>query len=715
MKPSVLIVDDSLTVRMDLCETFTEAGFETLECGRVAEVQTMLTRRNVDLLVLDVLMPDGDGIELLRDLRCAGHSFPVMVLSSESAVRDRVRAFRVSPDEYVGKPYDSAHVINTARRLVERRQPSGVPAKSDTTPTILIIDDSLTYREELSEAVVNAGFRATTAKDGEEGLRMMFEHRPSAVLVDGVLPGIDGATVVRRMRLDGALRTLPCLLLTAKQDVDAELEALESGADGFVRKDGDVDLVLAKLNALLRTARQQTSQEELSPLPLHNKRILTVDDSATFRHSLAAFLLAEGYEVLQANCGEDALALLHELSVDCILLDLEMPGIGGRETCRRLKEAPEWRAIPVIVLTGVEGRDPMLDGLAVGADDFIQKSPEFEVLKARVRAQLRRRQIEEETRRVREQRLLGELRINEAIAARRLAETKAALVDQLERKNSELRETAATKEGLAQKYQAANTELEGAYRQLQSTQAQLIQSAKLASLGELVAGVAHEINNPLAFAISHLGTARRCLSGMEAEVLPQLSPNAAAQWRKANDRLSEMNLGLDRIRDLILRLRTFSRLDEGERKVVNLRDSLESVMTILRHRCGTGVSLTMDCVAASDLDCYPSLLNQAILNLVANALDAVGSEGRVAVSAYLVEDSWVIEVSDSGPGVPLELRERVLEPFFTTKPVGQGTGLGLSMTYAIVKKHGGTLEIGDVPGGGAHMVVRIPTSFREMS
>lgn len=712
MKPSILIVDDSLTVRMDLSETLSEAGFATYQASRVSEAHMVLNATPIDLLILDVRLPDGDGVELLRDLRTAGNSTPVMMLSAESAVADRVRAFQVQADEYIGKPYEAANVINAAWTLVGKAGMERATSFDLAAPTVLIIDDSSTYREVLRSKVTAAGYRAVTARDGEEGLRAIATHRPSAVLVDGVLPGIDGPTVIRRMRLDATLRTIPCLLLTAQEDTDFELLALESGADGFVRKDGDLDIVLAKLTALLRNASSRTTEVD-APQTFTAKRILTVDDSTTFRLALAGFLSAEGYDVIQAQSGEEALELLRVQSVDCILLDLEMPGIGGRETCRILKASSHLRSIPVVILSGVEDRNCLLDGLAVGADDFMQKSADFEVLKARVRALLRRRQVEEETRRVRETLLLSELRTNEAISARTLAETKAALVDQLERKNEELRQVAEVKEALATKYRAANLELENAYRQLQATQAQLVQSAKLASLGELVAGVAHEINNPLAFALSHLGTSRRCLSAIESEVLPHLSVEAKAQWDKAATRLSEMILGLDRIRDLILRLRTFSRLDEGERKVVDLRDSMDSVLTILRHRCGSNIELTMHCEGVSEIDCYPGLLNQAIMNLVANAIDAVQDGGSVTLRARLEDEDCVIEVSDTGPGVPPELRERVFEPFFTTKPVGQGTGLGLSMTYAIVQKHGGTLHIHDVPGGGARMVIRIPKNFQE--
>jgi two-component system, NtrC family, sensor kinase len=710
MSANVLIVEDSLTVRMDLADTFNRSGFVAFPCATAREARELISRRCVDVILLDVMLPDADGVEVLHTWRREGNNTPVLMLSSEAAIGERMRAYGVSANEFVPKPYDTVHLINVVRRLVTERAEPAPEMERSAEPTVLIIDDSATYRQELSAAVSAAGFRAITATSGEDGLRMLEVIRPAAVLVDGILPGISGPSVIRRMRLDSVLRSIPCLLLTAAHGVDAELEALDSGADGFVLKDGDVELVLAKLHALLRSTDVVPATVETRALT--SKRILTVDDSVTYRRALASFLSAEGYEVVEAATGEEALALLAAQPVDCVLMDLEMPGLGGRETCKRMKESPELRSVPVVVLTGVEGRNSLLDGLAMGADDFIQKSAEFEVLKARVRAQIRRRQIEDETRQVQEQLLRSELRAAEAVAARKLAETKAALVDQLEEKNRELGQLAHVREVLAEKFRVANQELERAYKQQQETQAQLIQSAKLASLGELVAGVAHEINNPLAFALSHLETARRCLRSLEPTILPGLSDGETQQWAKAENRLGEMSLGLDRIRDLILKLRTFSRLDEGERKSVSLKECIDSVLVILKHRCGETI-LTADCGNVDELDCYPSLLNQALMNLVANALDAVGQGGIVSVQARSSGTLCTITVTDNGPGIPAEHRERVFEPFFTTKPVGAGTGLGLSMTYAIVRKHRGSLEIRDAHGGGTEVIMTIPTHSQE--
>jgi len=328
----------------------------------------------------------------------------------------------------------------------------------------------------------------------------------------------------------------------------------------------------------------------------------------------------------------------------------------------------------------------MLETIALGADDCISKSADVEVLKARVRAQLRRRQFEDETRRVREQLLRGEIEAANARSSRELAEARAGLVLALERKNEEL--------GTA-------------YRELQTTQAQLVQSAKMASLGELVAGVAHEINNPLAFVLSHLDTVRRSLA--KAQPQPELlTPDAKQGWDRAHSRLGEMHLGLERIRELVVKLRTFSRLDEGEQKTVSIRECVESMLTILSHKTKDRIDVVTHYGTPDQLDCFPGILTQAIMNLVSNSIDAIEGTGTLTITTGMAEEAYEIVVTDSGHGIPPHLRDRVLEPFFTTKAVGHGTGLGLSIAYSIVRKHSGTLELTDAPGGGTKATIRLP-------
>ena len=161
---------------------------------------------------------------------------------------------------------------------------------------------------------------------------MAANHRPSAIVVDGVMTGIDGATVIRKIRLDSALRDTPCVLLTASVDHAGELRALDAGADAFVRKEESFDIVLARLAAVLRSAAAAGHGKGASLLG--PKKILAVDDSVTYLHELAELLHGEGYDVVLARSGEEALEMLAVQPVDCILMDLLMPGMGGREACR---------------------------------------------------------------------------------------------------------------------------------------------------------------------------------------------------------------------------------------------------------------------------------------------------------------------------------------------------------------------------------------------
>jgi two-component system NtrC family sensor kinase len=432
-----LIVDDSLTVRMDLKEGFEAAEIETKLCRTLAEARDALDTGSFAVLVLDVLLPDGDGVGLLAEVRRnpTTADTPIILLSSEAEVHDRIRGLRTGADEYVGKPYDRAYVVARAKELVRRKSSFRPPS---VRKQVLVIDDSLTFREELRRALTAAGYDVVIASTGEEGLRAAADRTPSAILVDGMLPGIDGATVIRRVRLDATLRAVPCVLLTASEGTGSELRALDAGADAFVRKEVDIEIILAKLAAVLRRAGGTPPLPEETRSQLGPKKILAIDDSITYLQAVAEALRGDGYDVSLARSGEEALELLAVESVDCILLDLMMPGLSGQDTCRRIKAAPVVRNVPLLMLTAIEDREAMIQGLSAGADDYVSKSSDFEILKARVRAQIRRKQFEDENRNVREELLRKELEATEARAARDLAQTRANMVEELERANKEL-------------------------------------------------------------------------------------------------------------------------------------------------------------------------------------------------------------------------------------------------------------------------------------
>ena len=221
MTATVLVVDDSLTVRMNLVEMLEAADFPVVACATGAEARKALAQNRFSLVILDVLLPDGDGVELLEEIRAtpSASGTAVILLSTEVEIRDRVRGLTTGADEYVGKPYEPGYMIARAHELVRRSV--GAPSTQKTElaqETVVLIDDSITFREALKAVLEAAAYRVHVAGTGEEGLRLAADMRPNAMIVDGVLPGIDGATVIRRVRLDTALRRLPCLLLTASEE-----------------------------------------------------------------------------------------------------------------------------------------------------------------------------------------------------------------------------------------------------------------------------------------------------------------------------------------------------------------------------------------------------------------------------------------------------------------------------------------------------------------
>jgi two-component system NtrC family sensor kinase len=345
----------------------------------------------------------------------------------------------------------------------------------------------------------------------------------------------------------------------------------------------------------------------------------------------------------------------------------------------------------VLMLSAYEHKENVARALEAGADDFVGKSTEMSLLRARLRALLRRKFLLEQNQRIVEEIRLREMETLRAKAEKEAAEARAALA-----------------EGLAK----ANAELEEANTKLRETQVHLIQSEKMASLGQLVAGIAHEINNPLSFALSNVFSIENWLATVMTEAAPCLAPDHVAKLDKARKRIADTGQGLERVRELVVKLRTFSRLDEGEFKTVDIKEAVESVLLFLRHKMSDRIEVRRNYAEDNMLACYAGQLNQVIMNVVANAVDAIDGKGAITVRTYRRDGMFTIAVADTGSGIPPEIQERIFDPFFTTKPVGQGTGLGLSISYGIIKSHDGRIEVSSDPGQGTEIRILIPVNLQ---
>ncbi len=490
--------------------------------------------------------------------------------------------------------------------------------------------------------------------------------------------------------------------------------------------------------------------------------ILIVDDNPTNLGILFDFLNNYGFKVLVARDGESAIQKVEYALPDLILLDVMMPGIDGFETCRRLKANQLSKDIPVIFMTALTDTENKVTGLNLGAVDYITKPIQHEEVLARVRVHLNLQSL---TKKLQSQNLQLQQEIKERTTAEaalqdltselesRVKSRTLELFQSNELLRAEIQERKQAEIGLLAseaQLRSQTHQLQKTLHNLHKTQSQLIQTEKISSLGQLVAGIAHEVNNPVSFISGNIHHANQYVQDLInfVNLYQQHFPNPPQEIQEEAEAieleyliedlpkiLKSMQLGTDRIREIMLSLRNFSRTDEAKVQSVNLHDGIDSTLTILQYRLKAkperpGIQVIKEYGDLPLVECYGGQLNQVFMNLLANAIDALdecNSDSNrtyaeierhpniIRIRTELLEENQIaIHIADNGLGMTEEVRSRLFEPFFTTKPMSKGTGMGLSISYQIVtENHGGEFQCISSPGQGTEFVIQIPTKQEE--
>ena len=373
-------------------------------------------------------------------------------------------------------------------------------------------------------------------------------------------------------------------------------------------------------------------------------KILIVDDEAFNVDLLEQQLEDEDYETCAAYHGAEVLEMLDAEQPDLVLLDWQMPGMSGIQVLEKIRASPKWQSLPVIMLTGRASTADKVAGLSAGADDYVTKPVDEAELWARVRAMLRISNL--------------------------------------------------------------NQALERSLRQLTEMQHQLVMKEKMATLGSLVAGIAHEINTPVGVVISSADVSARCLARIEPKVASDESLQRPLSLLRES--IASTRAAGERMGKLIDSLKNFARIDEAEFQNTDLRDGLDSTLTLLGSEIPEDTAIVREYADVPDVHCSPGQINQVFINLLRNAVQAVDGAGSVTVTTSAEDNRVQVQIADTGKGIPSEKLGHIFEPGFSDEQDRVKLVTGLSSAYSIVQQHGGDIACQSTPGQGSRFTVTLP-------
>ena len=411
------------------------------------------------------------------------------------------------------------------------------------------------------------------------------------------------------------------------------------------------------------------------------KKILVIDDEPEILKTIKIYLELEEYEVLTAENGQEGIEVFKQQKPTLVITDVKMPGMSGIEVLKKVKEIED--DTEVIVITGHGDLEISIDALRLDASDFISKPVDIEHLLLSVKRAMERHKMK-----------------------------------------AQLKAYTKNLEGL----------LDEKASEIKDAHAMLLQSEKLASIGQLAAGVAHEINNPIGFISSNLNTLEQYIEDIKSlmEQYKDFHSTNNGERQMLLDRIEslkeemdfefilddlfklveETKEGADRVKKIVADLKDFSRVDHGEKNFFNINQGLESTLNIVRNELKYKAKISKEYNEIPEIECYSQELNQVFMNLLTNAAQSIENQGEIGIKTGLVHDNGhdfiEVRISDTGCGIAEENLNKIFDPFFTTKEVGKGTGLGLNISYKVIEKHKGKITVESEVGKGTTFIVSLP-------
>jgi signal transduction histidine kinase len=424
--------------------------------------------------------------------------------------------------------------------------------------------------------------------------------------------------------------------------------------------------------------------------------ILIVEDDYISRNLLSKMLVEMGHQVVLTENGQQAWEHLETSPVKIVISDWMMPAMNGIELCRKIRNHPFEGYVYIIMLTARDQKEDLVDVFQAGADDYIPKPFDPEELHARV--------------------MTGVRVVN-------LEERHIEVSSQIEAKNSKLENTLKT---------------------LENTQAQMLQSEKMASIGQLAAGVAHEINNPTGFVSSNLKTltdyqndiadlinkyqalmsqltnqeqqpaiSEPTLNAIEALKRFEKDIDVEFLLEDINDLIGDCREGIDRIKKIVIDLKDFAHPGDDKEQLTDINGGIESTLNVVNNEIKYKATVHKDYGDIPTVRGIPQQLNQVFMNILVNAAQAIEKKGDIFIKTRPKEQHVEVTISDTGSGIPPENLTKIFDPFFTTKDVGKGTGLGMNIAYNIIQKHNGTICVDSELGKGTAFKIALPVGEQD--